>query len=447
MKLFLSLLLGVTLIAFNTGQTIPRHNVFFPSNSTELSGSPARVVEAVYKKLSAGKQIRFGIVGPISNMHNTAEKNRITAARAHSIVKLLKTITTENDTFIIVDVTNPYQHKEMDMAANKPFELEVLLTKAAAWIEPEFTSIDEYLPIPVQSFSINPREDNRIVGKQGTVINIPAYTLALTNGSVPTEMSVELKEVYGNGQIVQANLHTCSGGKMLNSGGTIHLDANSNGKQARVASGKHLDLEFPHGETISENMEVFNGRVDRQGNFDWVPEGSSVSMTETREEFYINDVRVTEEEYYARIQAWKNRKAAYEREQAIAEQVASNNKAMDAYLLESDRLGWINCDEFMDVENTTEVIVMVDTTLRPSVRMVFDDINSVMNGRYDSRSGTVSFSGVPVGRAVRLVGYSILEDVPYVANAAVTIQPKLKKSLVLSQTTKAGMEAELASLN
>ncbi|TNF29552.1 MAG: hypothetical protein EP314_02580 [Bacteroidetes bacterium] len=447
MKLLLSFLLSLSLVAYNAGPNIPLHNVFFAYNSTELAGSPARVVESVYRKLPAGEQIRFGINGPISNVHTTMEKNRINAARANNIKNLLKSIGNEKDVILIQDMSNPYNPKPLDILSTKPWELEILLTKAPAWQEPKFTSIDAFLPLPVQTFTINPQEDNRLVGEQGTVINIPAYTLALLNGSVPSEMTVELTEVYGNGQIVQANLHTCSGGRMLNSGGTIHLDAHANGKQARVATGKELELEFPHGETVSEKMEVFNGRFDRQGNFDWIPEMKTVRVSETRETFYINDVQVSKEEYYASIQEWENRKAAWEREQEIAEQVAANDEAIDAYLLKSDQLGWINCDEFMDVENTTEVIVMVDTTLRPSVRMVFDDISSVMNGNYNPRTGTVTFSGVPVGRSVRLVGYSIMEDVPYMANTSVTISPKLKKDLSLTPTTKPQMEAELASLN
>jgi hypothetical protein len=447
MKLFLSLLLGVTLIVYNADQSIPRHNVFFAYNSSELKGSPARVIESVYTKMEAGSKIRFGIEGPISNVHNTVEKNRINIARANNILALLKSIGSEEDSLTIQDVSNPYQPKALDAASNKPLVLEVVLTKAAGYVEPVFTSIDEYLPLPVQTFTINPQEDNRLVGEQGTVIRIPAYTLALLSGSVPSEMTVELTEVYGNGQVVQANLHTCAGGRMLNSGGTIHLDAHTNGKQARVATGKELDLEFPHGETISENMEVFNGRYDRQGNFDWVPESRSTQVTETREEFYINDERVTKEEYLARIQAWENRKAAREREEAIAEQVAVNEEGIDAYLLKSDQLGWINCDEFLDVENTTEVIVMVDTAFRPSVRMVFDDINSVMNGNYNPRIGTVSFSGVPVGRSVRLVGYSIMDEVPYLDNKQIAISKDLKTELDLQATTKPQMEAELASLN
>lgn len=440
-------MLGLALTAY-TGQTIPRHNVFFAYNSSDLSGSPARVVEAVCKKLSPGNQIRLGITGPISSVHNTLDKNRITTARAHSIIKLLKQITSEEDRYEIVDVTNPYQPQEMDVSANRPFELEVILTKGQGWIEPLFTSIDEFLPLPVQTFTINPREDNRLVGKQGTVINIPAFTLQLKNGSVPSEMTVELKEVYGGGQIVQANLHTASGGKMLRSGGTIHIDASTNGKPAQVADDKKLDLEFPHGDDVAENMEVFNGRVDRSGNFDWIPKNGIIKReSQVSEAFYINDIEVSKEEYLSKMQAWENRKAEWEREEAISEQVASNESAMDAYMLQSDELGWINCDEFYDVENKTDVLVSVDTAQRPSVRMVFDNISSVMGGDYNSLNGTVIFRDVPIGESVRLVAYSIIDGTAFMANRSVVVSDNLKQDLKLVATTKQEIQAELASLN
>ena len=455
MKTLLTSLLSLALVSNSIGQTIPRHNVFFAANSSELKYTSARVVEAVYKKLPAGTQIRFGITGPISSHHNSMDRNRITAARAHSILKLLKTVVSEGDEFIVSDVSNPYLHLQAELASKRPFELEILLTKGPEWIEPAFTSIDDFLPLPVQTFTINPREDNRLEGEQGTVINIPAFTLQLQNGSTPSEMTVELKEVYGGGQLVQANLHTASGGKMLRSGGTIHIDASTNGKPAQVANGKHLDLEFPHGEEVAENMEVFNGRVDRSGNFDWVPKAGIVQLeSRVREEFYINDVKVSKEEYLARMQAWEDRKAERERqeaewakEQEINNEVSANAEAMDAYLLKSDQLGWINCDEFYDVENKTDVIVYVDTTYRPSVRMVFDNISSVMGGDYNHRTGTVTFRDVPVGESVRLVGYSIMDGTAYMDNRNVIVSEKLKHDLKLAATTKQQMETELASLN
>lgn len=448
MKTLLTLVFGVVFIASSADQTVPRHNVFFAWNSPDINRSSAAVVEAVYAKLPAGQQIRFGIEGPISSVHGTAERNRIISERANNIVALLKRIGSENDVIEIVDVTEPYLKKPQERTASTPFQLEVLVTKAAGPIRSSFRSIDDYLPLPVQSFTINPREDNRLVGALGTVITIPAYTLELKNGSVPSEMNVELKEVYGAALWVQANLHTASGGRMLRSGGSIHVDASTNGKPAQVASGKKLDLEFPLGDDDRfDDMQTFYGRTDRNGNFDWTLKGAANQrQSETREEFYINDIKVSKEEYYERIQAWEDRKAEQERQEEIEKQVASNEQAMDAYLLQSDELGWINCDAFYDVEEKTDVIVFVDTTYRPSVRMVFDNINSVLAGDYNQRNGTVTFRDVPVGETVRLVGFSIMDDVPYIATVSAQVSANLKKDLKLVQTTKNQMEAELASL-
>jgi len=459
MKTFFALFLSTALISFTTSQTVPRHNVFFPWNSTELKGTSAAVVESIYKKLANGNKVRFGIKGPISNVHNTTEKNRMTSERANSIVALIEQIKSEDDKIEILTITPLFSPTNSDRGMTALLELEVLLTKAPGWIEPAFTSIDDYLPLPVQSFTINPREDNRLVGEQGTVINIPAFTLELKNGSVPSEMTVELTEVYGNGQIINANLHTNSRGRMLETGGTVNLEANAYGKPAHVAKGEAVGIEFPYRfmeeKLPEEDMQVFNGRVDRAGNFDWVEDrATGTTQAGYRETFYINDELVSKEEYYRRMQEWEERKAERERDRLEREQLnenhevaSANGEALDAYLLSTDELGWINCDRFYDVEEKTDIIVMVDTAYRPSVRMVFDNIASVMNGYYSPKAGTVTFRDVPAGEAVKIVGYSIKDDIPYMANRNVVVKQDLKMDLALTATTKAQMQSELVSLN
>ncbi|MBP9152829.1 MAG: hypothetical protein KBF73_11140 [Flavobacteriales bacterium] len=449
MKMLTAFLVSTLAMAYFSNEPVPKHNVYFAWNAPEIKSTSRLVIEAIYSKTPAGSKVRFGIEGPISSAHNTGDKNRITSERANNIAALLKQLGSDKDQIEIIDVTDPYLTKPSELTSSKPFQLEVLLTKAQGWVAPAFTSIDEFLPLPVQTFNINPREDNRLVGQHGTVINIPAFTLELHNGTVPSTMIVELKEVYGGGTIVQANLHTASGGRMLRSGGAIHIDATTGGKPAQVASGKALELEFPFKEEQTfEGMETFNGRVDRNGNFDWVPQGSRTQREmEVRETFYINEKVVSKEEYYARMQAWEDRKAEQARQEEIAQQVAVNDETVDAYLLKGNQLGWINCDMFYDVEEKTDVIVFVDTSYRPSVRMVFDNIKSVMNGQYDGKKGTVIFTGIPVGEPVRLVGYSIMDGTPYMANRSVTVSNKLKQDLKLAATTKKEMEAELASLN
>ncbi|MCF8461669.1 MAG: hypothetical protein K9G46_13180 [Flavobacteriales bacterium] len=448
MKMLTAFLVSTLAMAYFSDEPIPKHNVYFAWNEPEIKSTSRLVIEAIYSKTPAGTKVRFGIEGPISSAHNTGDKNRITSERANNIAALLKQLGSDKDQIEIIDVTDPYLTKPSELTSSKPFLLEVVLTKAQGWVAPAFTSIDEFLPLPVQTFNINPREDNRLVGQHGTVINIPAFTLELKTGTVPSTMIVELKEVYGGGTIVQANLHTQSGGRMLQTGGTLHIDAKTNGSQAQVATGKSLDFEFPHGNEMSEEgMEMFNGRVDRNGKFDWLPKRGKTYEMVTKEKFYINEIEVSQEEYYARIAAWENRKAERERQEAIETQQASNDAAADAYLLSSNQLGWINCDKFYDVQEKTDVIVMVDTVYRPSVRLVFDNIKSVMGGEYDHRNGKVTFRDVPVGESVRLVGYSIMDGTPYMANRTVKVSDKLKQDLKLAATTKKEMEAELASLN
>jgi hypothetical protein len=79
--------------------------------------------------------------------------------------------------------------------------------------------------------------------------------------------------------------------------------------------------------------------------------------------------------------------------------------------------------------------------------MVFDNIASVMDGYYEPRTQSVTFSGVPVGEPIRLVGYSIKDGVAYMANVSARTTKDLKTDLSLKQTSKEQMQVELASLN
>jgi len=426
---------SILILTCTIGQTlgqhpIPRHNVFFAWNSKELTGSTARVVESVYAQLPKGKKVRFGIEGPISNAHGLPERNMITTGRATNIAKLLTDLGATDEQIEIVDLS----------ARTVPTELvlEVVVSKTSRM--PEFATLSEYMPLPVQFFEIDPRKDNLITGEQGTVIHIPAKTLCAANGQVPPQMQIELTEVYGQGTIIQADLHTQSGGRMLETAGTVLLEAFTDGRQARVAQGKEFEVRFAK-EEDGEPMETFVGRTDRNGRFDWVPRYTGT--TTYREEFYLNGKQISKEEYEARIAKWESDRKVM----ANLEAQEKFQAEADAYIMKSGELGWINCDRFVDEPNTTELAVNVDTAMHPTVRMVFDDIKSVMAGRYDPRTGQVTFSGVPVGRKVRLVGYSIMDGNPYMAVVPTDVKPGARLQMRLTPTTRGGLETELASLN
>ncbi len=444
MRILVMLPALILLSSFSLSDRVPLHNVFFPHDSAVLNGSNARLVEDVLHRVPAGQSVRFGVMGSFTASMDMVSRNRLSNDRANSLVNLLEALGADPDQIKVSDRYKEFGWPKGDGAGVHELALQVAVTKGPGYTAPRITSIAEYLPLPVQRFQIDPRKDERIIGEEGTVIDIPANTLRCTDGTVPPRMDMELTEVYGRDRLVNANIHTASNGRLLESGGTVLLEAKCRNCQGVVAPGKSIDLRFPYDGDALEGMETFIGRVDRNGNFNWEQDRGSRNggRSEARYKYYINNKQVSQEEYMAVKARFQEEEQVRDNEMAVAQ----NADVLDAYLLKSSELGWINCDRFYEAEAVTDFTVSVDTALRPSVRLVFDNINAVMAGNYDARTGVVRFTGIPVGERVRVVGYSIVNDLPYMASQPVTIRSNSSETLRLQRTTKSGMEQELATL-
>ena len=211
-----------------------------------------------------------------------------------------------------------------------------------------------------------------------------------------------------------------------------------------MASGAKIDIDFPvqPGEKMKDGMKTFNAFQTEEGGIDWFEAPESTSTSTVTERFYINGEEVDEETYRALLDEFEQEREAM----AAAERSAENARALDAYLLSTEQLGWINCDRFVDEPEVTDVIVQVDAKSNPSLRMVFEDINSVMSGYYIN-GDQVQFSGVPVGRQMTIVGYSVIDDKAHMGKIPSTIQRNAEFKLTMQPTTKQKMEAELYTLN
>lgn len=73
------------------------------------------------------------------------------------------------------------------------------------------------------------------------------------------------------------------------------------------------------------------------------------------------------------------------------------------YILTSKQFGWINCDRFLNYSPDVLVDLVIKTeTPTANVRLVFNDIKSVMTG-VASSNNTVSFQRIPRGSAVTMI--------------------------------------------
>lgn len=402
--------LVITLCVNIEAQSVQRANVYFQNNSAELTATVTGLLDTIYSKLPEGKKIRIGLVGDGEDFSMT----RFSDERFNSVQQYLlsKNIKPE---FIRYEIT----------ASGG----EAVIEKELAVSAKHILGIGDYFAKNVQSFTINPAEENTIRGEKGTEITFPAYAFLCADGSEPgAKIRIELQEFYSRGDLLKADLHTMSGSNILETGGTVHVVAFCGNEEARLADGAQMTLAFPY-KQYKEGMQTFNGFAE-DGNLDWVVSGEpSEAPVSEKNMFYDPET----EQYYSNIGD-------------VFFQVNKNEAGLDSYLLSSGSLGWINCDRFYDdPREKMEVIVNVDTAMHPSVRLVYKDIQSVMTG-YDNGSGKISFEGIPQGSEVSLVAYSIVDNKPYMTLKNIVVNGNTEEKITLTETSKKWMERELLSL-
>lgn len=177
------------------------------------------------------------------------------------------------------DVTNPglsykkadvpqmhdYAYQYADSANDR--DTAKLTTLATMYSIPTAMLTDKVKP---QTFTVINRSDTVIEGKKGIKVIIPKNCFDLPDPNA--EVKIELKEYTTATDFLFANLTTSSNGRMLESGGTIYINATSEGKQIALKKGQNLSLAFPTGKaTPKPGMQTFYGKVTDDGTINWQP--------------------------------------------------------------------------------------------------------------------------------------------------------------------------------
>lgn len=392
-----------------------RNNVYFEENSAQLTNAARLLLDTVYTKLPETNYMNIIPVGDVAGVSRSAASS-IYRQRMQTVYDYFQLMGVDEKNMEVVD------NRKSRAGMYKENDLEVRIYKEAEQKESTFTSLRDYFEQDVQKFTINPYEEATITGKQGTVINFPMYAFACGDGSEPpATITVELTEFYSYSDLIKGDLHTMSDGNMLETGGTINLTAKCGKVDAKIAEGMEYSIQFPTKRWKEEDMQTFYGGND----------GANWSTGETVDaDYWELQTDGFGEEYYL-----------WEYDAALAQ----NDAALDKYILSSGELGYINCDRFYDVEEKTNFTVSVDTSLHASVKMVFADIKSIMNG-YVNERGQMQFDNIPSGQKVTLVAYTVKDNEPHMAMKQIRITQNGYDELRLVKTTKTAMESQFLAL-
>lgn len=299
---------------------------------------------------------------------------------------------------------------------------------------------------PSQIFKVLTNKPTQVKGKQGTIISIIPDDLIMDNGApLGKSITIELKELTNQSQLLKSNAQTVSNGLLLVSGGAYYINLTSNGKQLKIIDGKTLKVEIP--KFTHNEMFLFYGQRDSLGKMNW----------ELDKEKIVNKVRVKdtmhmEDSYdvFYRIEGdspnnWYSEK---ELNRILTEKNYYKNLKAIKSVMSIKKFGWINCDRFLEIQNKTDLFVnfkTADSISCANIYLIFKDINSVMQSNYFSNNDNKNSSqikNIPIGSKIRLVAFTIKDD--KVLSYTVNMTVKDKQNLLI--TMKESKEAELKKL-
>ena len=156
-----------------------------------------------------------------------------------------------------------------------------------------------------QFFLIDPTKDTIIEGNRGTIVRIPANAFVKKSSKIVDDaVKFELVEYLNKSEFIFASLSTHTNkGDLLESGGTILLNAYFGNEVLSLAKGKSIQFEVPT-KSLKEDMELFSGARDVHGIMKWnsinTKKGKGVSSTKIRKQRYSKEEAVIEEKILVR---------------------------------------------------------------------------------------------------------------------------------------------------
>ena len=286
-------------------------------------------------------------------------------------------------------------------------------------------SFFQQLELPVQQFTISPYQKNTITGKRGLKVHIEANAFVYMNGIPVFEpVDIELKEVYSKSEIVRENLNTISNGKVREWGAMVYFNATSNGENVTLQNGLPITIELPRSQNpCLKGMRIYNGQRIGSKQINWL-ENDYTSLHRIGIVDKINPMLT--------MKMIKNSR--------------SGKRLLGNYLFKTTRLGWINCNRGLDLnEEKTTLKVVEDTNALIDIKLVFKKKKIVIPLQKDN--GHFSAFGVPVGEKAFLVGLGQINDELYMAVKEITINKDQKESLEFKMMTPGMIKKKLKVIN
>ncbi len=320
--------------------------------------------------------------------------------------------------------------------------------------EQRLKSLLKKIEIPSQIFVVSSKMKSQIKGKRGTIIYLNPNNLEKINGSSLGEnISIELKEIINQEQLLKANTQTICDGKLLVSGGAYYINLTSDGELLKLKKDKNLEVAFP--KMSNEKMSLFYGERNSTNQMNWnyanesfekentILKKSNLSSSKIEVDS-ISEIGANEiDDILAYTDNGKQKPLSKKQNKELRE--VNKNLQLDSKvyaIIEINKLGWINCDRFLESIEKTDLIcnfISSDSIKIGQVYLVYKKINSIMNEYYYysfQNNSMIKFSNIPIGYEAKLIAISVKNDKNYSFSSDIKIEPNKTIELKMKDTSQ-----------
>lgn len=249
-----------------------------------------------------------------------------------------------------------------------------------------------------QIYVINIDEPVQLQANEGTLFFFEPGLLVNANSEpVSGEVTVEIVEMYEQGDFLLFNKPTKSGTSLMETGSGFYINVTQNGESLSFVDGAMMNVFLPNPNVLPDK-QFFVGD-DSGTDFNWLP--SEVEVTHTS--------------------------------------MTDNTGAeVFGYAGAINQLNWVNCSRIVPEEEVTQLFIGMppgfDET-NTAIFIAFKDINATMD-LYEAEPGVFVTDFIPVGSAITIVGIlESAEDTYYAAFKETIIEQDHLESVIFLPTT------------
>lgn len=431
MKKTIHIISLILLSNFLFGQSSKVSVINFVNNSFHLSIKNRDKLDSLIKEIKGNNNIKtIDIIGYTDNKGNYSTNLNLSKNRANEVKKYLTKFGVNNTLLLskYLGSNLPISKNDNEVGKAKNRRVEIIVhyktekNKSLATVKSLNTfQCVNYNGLFKQLFKFNQNNEIKIVGKEGTKLVFNAGSFVDSLGNLITgEIEFTLYEVYRKSDMLISNLQTVSNNNLLETSGMFSINAFSKGKKAYLKSGVDYQIEIPS-KNHDKKVMVFYGDT-LKGNINWIQD-----TLKNEPQIIINDLN------YRLYQKGGNYSLDY---------LDSNtNKIYNQF--KASKLGWINCDRFVNVKNKTNLKVSVKES-SINLFLVFSGINSIMNANFIDRT---MFSNLPIGYQVSLIGLLQTNEGYFFGKKYITIEKDMEVNLTIDKYTEKEFDSFMEKLN